>query len=168
VPKRILAFLRQNAIALLALFIALGGASYAAVKVPAHSVGTRQLRNGSVTAKKLAKQSVTASKLDPNSIAGHIAEWAQIQSDDKVISSSPEGATVTNPQQTQFLVSWHRAIPSSCFAIANPANVVPPGAASAQTLGTAGKGSSTYVIVDTFDARGTRAPESFNVVVICP
>lgn len=44
-------FLRRNAIALLALFVALGGASYAAIRVPANSVGTKQIRNGSLLAR---------------------------------------------------------------------------------------------------------------------
>ena len=42
-----------NVVATLALFIALGGASYAAVELPANSVGSRQLRDGSVTTQKL-------------------------------------------------------------------------------------------------------------------
>jgi len=38
-----LRFLRGNTIALLALFLALGGTTYAAVSLPANSVGTKQL-----------------------------------------------------------------------------------------------------------------------------
>lgn len=44
-----------NAVSSLALFIALGGTGYAAVKLPAHSVGSRELRDHSVTPRKLAK-----------------------------------------------------------------------------------------------------------------
>lgn len=43
-----------NVVATLALFVALGGASYAAVTLPAGSVGDAQLRNGSITPPKLA------------------------------------------------------------------------------------------------------------------
>jgi hypothetical protein len=53
--SRILTPIRSNAVALIALFIALGGTSYAAVKLPAGSVGTRQLK----------KESVTLPKIDP-------------------------------------------------------------------------------------------------------
>ena len=42
-----LRFLRGNTIALLALFIALGGTTYAATSLPKNSVGTKQLRNAS-------------------------------------------------------------------------------------------------------------------------
>jgi len=40
-------------VAYLALFIALGGTTYAATSLPANSVGTRQLQTGAVTTVKL-------------------------------------------------------------------------------------------------------------------
>jgi hypothetical protein len=43
-----------NVAATLALFVSLGGASYAAIELPANSVGQRQLRTGAVTARALA------------------------------------------------------------------------------------------------------------------
>ena len=49
-----LAYLKRHHIGLLALFIALGGTSYAAAKLPRNSVGTAQLRKGSVTTAKLS------------------------------------------------------------------------------------------------------------------
>src|SRR5262249_17214644 len=42
-------------IASLALAVAMGGTSYAAVSLPANSVGTRQLRNSAVTLKKISR-----------------------------------------------------------------------------------------------------------------
>jgi hypothetical protein len=45
-----------NVAASLALFLALGGAAYAATQLPKNSVGTKQLKNGAVTASKIAKQ----------------------------------------------------------------------------------------------------------------
>jgi len=50
-----LAYLRRHHIGLLALFIALGGTSYAAAKLPKNSVGSTQIRSGAVTQSKLAK-----------------------------------------------------------------------------------------------------------------
>lgn len=49
-----LAYLRRHHIGLLALFVALGGTSYAAAKLPRNSVGTPQIRSGAVTQAKLA------------------------------------------------------------------------------------------------------------------
>ena len=51
--KRTGAFARRNAIALIALFVALGGTSYAAFRVPVNSVGSAQLRDGSIPSGKL-------------------------------------------------------------------------------------------------------------------
>jgi hypothetical protein len=51
--SRILTSIRGNALALIALFVALGGTSYAAVKLPEASVGTRQLKKESVTLPKI-------------------------------------------------------------------------------------------------------------------
>jgi hypothetical protein len=55
-----------NITALVALFLALCGGSYAAVFLPANSVGAKQLKNGAVTANKLAPSAVTANKLAPS------------------------------------------------------------------------------------------------------
>jgi hypothetical protein len=51
------------AVALVALFVSLGGVSYAAVSLGAGSVGTRQLKNGAVTKAKLRNGSVSNFKL---------------------------------------------------------------------------------------------------------
>jgi hypothetical protein len=51
-------------VAVVALFVALGGASYAAFSVPANSVGTKQLRSRAVTSAKLANHAVSGAKLD--------------------------------------------------------------------------------------------------------
>jgi len=52
-----------NVVATLALFVALGGASYAAMQLPKNSVGTKQLRKNAVTNGKIAKGAVTKAKL---------------------------------------------------------------------------------------------------------
>jgi hypothetical protein len=46
-------YLRRHHVALLALFVALGGTSYAAVALPRGSVGKRQLRKNAVTGAKV-------------------------------------------------------------------------------------------------------------------
>jgi hypothetical protein len=49
-----------NVTSSLALFIALGGASYAAIKVPANSVGTKQVKNRAITQRKLDPRVLTS------------------------------------------------------------------------------------------------------------
>lgn len=50
----IVGYVRRHHLALVALFVALSGSAYAAVTLPAGSVGTRQIRNGAVTLAKIA------------------------------------------------------------------------------------------------------------------
>ena len=49
-----------NVMSALALFTALGGASYAAIKVPSNSVGTKQIRNRAITTRKLDRRLLTS------------------------------------------------------------------------------------------------------------
>jgi hypothetical protein len=63
-----LAYLRRHHIGLLALFIALGGTSYAAAKLPKNSVGSPQIRSGAVTQSKLEKS--VRSQLAKAGVAG--------------------------------------------------------------------------------------------------
>jgi Phage Tail Collar Domain len=55
-------------VALLALFVSLGGSAYAALRLPKNSVGSAQLKNGAVSSAKLRNGSVTASKVKSGSL----------------------------------------------------------------------------------------------------
>jgi hypothetical protein len=56
-------------ISLIALFVALGGTTYAAAtSLPANSVGTPQLKNLAVTRTKIANAAVTAAKIDTSGL----------------------------------------------------------------------------------------------------
>jgi hypothetical protein len=57
-------------VACIALAVALGGTGYAAIKLPANSVGTKQLKKNAVTSAKIKSGAVNASKLAPNSVGG--------------------------------------------------------------------------------------------------
>jgi hypothetical protein len=55
-------------VATIALAVALGGTGYAAISLPANSVGTKQLRNGAVNAAKIKKGSLNASSFAPGQL----------------------------------------------------------------------------------------------------
>jgi len=57
-----------NVTASLALFLVLGGTSYAAIKLPAKSVGTTHLKSGAVTRAKIAARAVDGSKVRDGSL----------------------------------------------------------------------------------------------------
>jgi hypothetical protein len=66
--QRILFHVRSNLVGYLALFVALGGSSYAAVSLAPGSVRTRALAKGAVTHKKLAANSVNARNIANRSL----------------------------------------------------------------------------------------------------
>jgi hypothetical protein len=51
-----------NVVATIALFLVLGGGAYAATSLPKNSVGSKQLKNGSITPPKLSTAAKTALK----------------------------------------------------------------------------------------------------------
>ena len=58
--QRLVRHVRRQIVGYIALFVALGGVSYAAVKLPANSVGARQIKKGAITKPKLAKSLLAA------------------------------------------------------------------------------------------------------------
>jgi hypothetical protein len=63
VLQRVMQYLRHHHLALLALFVALGGTSYAAVNLPARSVGSKQLKKNAVSSSKVKNGSLQAADL---------------------------------------------------------------------------------------------------------
>lgn len=75
-------------VASLALAVALGGTTYAATALPKNSVGTKQLKSGSVSAVKLAKGSVTTRQIkDHTIVAADLAKNAYPALPGKVASA---------------------------------------------------------------------------------
>ncbi len=111
-----------NVMATIAVFIALGGVSYAVTKLPKNSVGAKQLRknavtgpkvkNGAVTEAKIKAEAVTAAKVKKGSLTG-----AQI--DSSTLGTVPSAQTassiaageawhqVGSPGEPAFEHGWH-------------------------------------------------------------
>jgi hypothetical protein len=66
----LLTHLRRNVVAYLALFVALGGTSYAAVSLPKDSVTSKQIKNGSVKTVDLARGVAVSGPAGPAGPAG--------------------------------------------------------------------------------------------------
>jgi hypothetical protein len=66
--RSMLSFIRSNAVGFVALFVALSGSAYAAINLPAGSVGTQQLRNGAVTGSKVRPGSLYARDFRPGQL----------------------------------------------------------------------------------------------------
>jgi hypothetical protein len=57
-------------VAFIALFVAIGGSSYAVTRLPSGSVGTKQLKKNAVTGAKVKNGSLTAADIKVSSLAG--------------------------------------------------------------------------------------------------
>ncbi|HXZ56035.1 MAG TPA: hypothetical protein VEG40_00460 [Gaiellaceae bacterium] len=65
-------------VACIALAVALGGTGYAALKLPANSVGTKQLKKNAVSTKKIQRHAVTGAKIKLSSL-GEVPEAASAE-----------------------------------------------------------------------------------------
>ncbi len=118
--NRILQCLRSQSIGVLALFIALGGTSYAAFNLPSGSVGTSQLRDHSVTPAKLDTGARRPVKLGPTA---DVRYWARVSARGKVIAGSP-GARAQMTGPSFYVITWaHRQLGTNCMPFASVAGV---------------------------------------------
>jgi hypothetical protein len=153
--NRLLNHLRANVIAYLALFVALGGSSYAAFSLPAGSVGTSQLRNGSVT----------PIKFNSGKIGAYVRAWAVIQSGNRVIASRPRArVTSWDPTFAAGVVSWGSAISRSCFPLTSGSGefvqaAILPGASHSSVV--------RYGIFSNTGQPKANGPLTF-IAVVCP
>jgi hypothetical protein len=81
-----------NVTATLALVVALGGTSYAAIKLPANSVGSAQLKKNAVTSKKIKKSAVSSSAVKNGSLLTSDFKSGQLPSGPQG-SAGPRGLT---------------------------------------------------------------------------
>jgi hypothetical protein len=83
-------------VAFVALLIALAGTSYAALALPANSVGTRQLKNKAVTKAKLRNNAVTSIKVKDRSLLRKDFKSGQLPQGPKG-DKGDAGASALNP-----------------------------------------------------------------------
>jgi hypothetical protein len=144
---RTIGFLKDNAIALVALFIALGGTSYAAVAIPKDSVGSTQLRKGAVTSSKIHSGAITPGKLSSKAFGGRILYFAEIGNNGAVEVSDPAGVKTEDwNMNSGGGVIFPRPIPKGCFPLAGAASTFTGQAGGAPSVG-AGIQNSTLVAV---------------------
>lgn len=160
--NRITAFARSNAIALTALFVALGGTSYAAISIPAGAVGTKQIRNGAVT----------PVKLDGGLIGGDVRAWAYLSPTGKLLAgdgfrSSVHFFPAPDDQYGLVLVDQNaRGCAATASAVQEQGSSGPtaPGSAVASLVF---KPGPVAVTVSGYGVTGQPAPLAFVVQVLC-
>ncbi len=154
--RRIWRHVRANTVAYIALFVALGGTSYAATQLPANSVGARQIKN----------HSITPIKLNPSDIGASVRFWAvinDVSGTEQVTQSRPQ-ATLTSwdPTFDTGTVSWSPPVPQNCFPLASAA----AGFARAELLPRAH--GQAVVLVGTYSETDQHAPGLVYIAVLCP
>jgi hypothetical protein len=150
--------LRQNAIAYLALFCALGGTSYAAFGVPRNSVDAAAIRN----------HVITPIKFDPRVIGASIRYWAEVTSTGIVVASNTKVRVRDWGTGVQGGVLNFGHPLGTCFALVNAEgnrrDPVGDGFANALVSG----GSSGDVTVHTYGPTAAPAPRPVVVAIFCP
>lgn len=173
-------------VAFIALFVAIGGSSYAVTRLPARSVGAKQMRkaavrtvnlaNNAVTGAKVKNQSLTALDINVGSLAGvpsaanatHAGAAAAL---DRVTYARAPGAVPPAPppnpttgDQPSVVAGASAACPAGTFAVGGGVGV---------------DDNANTSVVDSFPEPGGRAwsarvdnsdpgaPHGFTVVAVC-
>jgi len=158
----LLAYARRNAIALLALFIALGGTGYAAANLPAGSVGKQQLQN----------HAIDPVKLNPTTIGASIRAWANVAWDGAWrVQASSKDIRITRIALGE-VVSWkHTRFARNCMASVTPERNVPlPGGSSSAEgyVTTSFDAPDGHLEIDGMSPSGSHQVQGFSVLIVCP
>lgn len=164
--------IRGQAVGYAALFIALGGTGWAAVNLPANSVGSRQIRRGAVATGQLKNHSVTPIKLATGSIAAYVRDYARVSALGVITASRPRARIaywdISTPSPSGQIV-FDQNIPSSCFAVAS--TIAAPYATYVNAeldSGTLNQDGAVNVTMARLQSTGNTFEPPVNVAVICP
>ena len=148
--NRLFRHVRANVVAYLALFVALGGSSYAAFSLPNHSIDPV--------------------KLNPHSIGGYVRAWASVTSTGRV-SASGGGVRVVVDSSVgpgHYIVDWHPRPSTACQAVGSAGltgGALAPGYLIAASGVSRALGEQS--VIQTYNAQGQPTPLTFDVELIC-
>jgi hypothetical protein len=145
---RLTTHLRRNVVAYLALFVALGGTSYAAVSVADHSL--------------------TPQKLNPTYMGGYVRAWASVDQNGHLLASG--GAVRVQPSPFiagQVVFYWRPRPATRCTSVGNVSitQSVAPGYLITKTLDLRPRGEQSFVQV--YDSTGQKVARPFTIELLC-
>ena len=159
-------------VASLALAVALGGTSYAAVSsVPRNSVGTAQLKNGAVTNAKLRNGAVSTAKLAANAVTSSQVKNHSLLQADFAPGQLPAGPTgPQGPAGPPGISGLQRVDVTTPASSANSKSLLVNCPSPKKAIGggarVTGNGSSKVSIIASFpDSSGTQWDASASEVV---
>jgi hypothetical protein len=176
-------------VAFIALFVAIGGSSYAVTRLPAKSVGTKQLRKGAVKATNLANGAVTGAKVKNGSLTAadiRVASLAGITAANATNATNATHAGAAGALDRVTYVSQGGSVPAPPPVTPPETSTIVGGASATCPAGTFAVGGGVGVednqntsVVDSFPAPGGRAwtarvdnsdstaAHGFTVVAVC-
>lgn len=101
-----------NIVSMLALFIALGGISWAAAKLPKNSVGTKQLKKSAVNNSDIKKNAVTGSKVKSDTLTGSDIKESTLAQ----VPSAAAAGTAATATQAESQINVIKRVDSSASA----------------------------------------------------
>jgi hypothetical protein len=107
-------------IACIALTVALGGTSYAAITLPRNSVGTKQLKKNAVTAVKVKANAITSPKVRNNALTGADVNEA-------TLATVPSATSATTATSATSATSATNAANADTLDGLDSVNVLPGG-----------------------------------------
>lgn len=186
--KKIIARRRPSpalVVASLALAVALGGTGYAAVVLPANSVGTAQLRNGAVVGSKVKAHSLNAASFQPGQLpkgdpgpiglAGPAGPqggkgdpatklWAVVRNDGGIVKQSG-GVGVNKPAGSGL---YTVTFPQSVSACAPIVTLSGTGSTPDEGSASATQGAQpAQLTVQTLNSGGGHSDRTFAIAVFC-
>ena len=161
---RSLHHLRDNVIAYLALFIALGGTGWAATNLPAQSVGAAQLRD----------RSIAPVKLDPSLINGSVRAWAIVGPRGRVLAGGGRPRAHETAIPGTYNIVWGVKLARNCATLATidgehsqPDEQLPGLGGITAGYAVAASPGAHLTGVLTFNPGGQLTPLAFSVEVVC-
>jgi hypothetical protein len=172
--NRLFRHVARNVVAYVALFVALGGTSYAAISLAPGSVGAAQIRN----------HVITPVKFDGRVINGSVRAWAVVGANGRLLGGGGGPHSTQSVTRADYDLSWGVNFHRACATVAtidasrspatehvsvpgNPSLAVPAGYAVASSF-TGGSGRRNNVTtVLTFNQQGQLTPLAFDLAVIC-
>lgn len=145
----------SNVVATAALFVALGGVSYAAVHLPKESVGTAQLKNGAVSTAKTRNGAITNAKIADSSIS------TSKLADQAVTGAKVDVATLGTVPKASAAADAQNAAHADQANRANEANL----ATEAKHLGTLSAGSFGGPLIAHTDIPATTSDQEWWIPV---
>ena len=140
---------RRNVVAWVALFVAVGGTSYAAVAISNHSI--------------------TPVKLNPSYIGGYARAWISVNANGRVAASAGGVRVLPDPNVApgHYIVDWHPRPTSRCTAIGSVdlSDGLIPGYVTAETAASPGRGEQSAV--QTFNPQGQPAALPYDLELLC-